>query len=61
MTNILHDSVQCPAEQLGVFVVHCDNDKELRLTRGVVRVLTEAEARERKVIGRRGDGGVARA
>jgi hypothetical protein len=42
MGDILHDSVQGSAEQLSVFIVHCDNDEQLGLPWRVAQVLSQS-------------------
>lgn len=59
MSDILHDSVQCSAEKLGVFIVHGNDNKQLGLPRRIANVLSQSKARFREVIGTGRDGGIS--
>lgn len=59
MRDILFNTVHSPTEEFLVFVVHGDDDEQLRSARGGVVHLTESEARVFKVVGVAGGGGVS--
>jgi hypothetical protein len=45
MRDVFHDAVQGPAEELGILIIHGNDDEQLGLTRWIKRVLPKAKAR----------------